>query len=134
MSPEIGINQNEVVVKSGDIRIIKPSPPAIPASEGNHLQVTTGEGISWRQRPAKELLRMAFFALPTAKVLAEGRDSEDLWANIHLNGRPGFETGVNVFGRNPESSSGWGKPVSLRDLADGVVPSESESRRADAVL
>ena len=127
---ELAVNKNESLVESGDIRIIKPNSPAIPASEGSHLQVTTGEQVPWRQRPAKELLRMAFYALPTAKVLAEGRDSEDLWANIHLNSRPPFEGGVNVFGRNPESATGWGKPVTLRDLADGVVP-ESAAKPAE---
>ena len=118
---------SEILGHSGNIKIIRPAPAAIPFSEGIHLQVVDGQNQSWRQREIKDILRMEFFALPAAKVIAEGKFSPDLWANIHLNSYPGFDNGVNVFGRNPKSGTGWGKPVVIRYI--NAEPLEEEMKK-----
>ena len=128
ISPELGINQKDVLATVGDVKIVRPSTSAMPVSEGNHLQVTTREEIPWTQRPAKEIVRMGLFALPTAKVVAEGRFTEELWANIHLNSYPDFDYGVNVYGRNPTSETGWAKPVAIRETLGEEIPSEEKQK------
>lgn len=125
---ELAVNQKESLVESGDIRIIKPNPPAIPLSEGIHLEVTTDQDTPWRQRSPKELLRMGLFALPTAKVVAEGRFTEEFWANIHLNSYPDFDRGVNVYGRNPTSEAGWAKPAVIRETPGESIPIDGKNR------
>ena len=119
--------QTETLAQRGNIRIIKPNPPAIPTSEGTHFQVTTTQGIPWREQAMREISRMAFFALPVASLITQWSHKPDLWANIHLNAN--FNRGVNVFGRRPDSATSWGKPVILRNVTEEVTPENQTSQR-----
>lgn len=103
------------------VEIYHPLRPAIPSQEG--LQLT----IEPRQKddPMGEL-RAAYLGLAGAKVMSEGRYTEEFWANIHKNAHPGTEEGVNVWGRHPQSPEGWGKPVNIRK------PEERENQPLDA--
>lgn len=93
--------------KKFNISIFRPVHPAIPSTEGNHLVLSENNLVKpWPDRNIKENLMLAMFALPVAKIIAEGRYSPDLWANIHFD-----RWGISVYGRNPLSENSWGQPV-----------------------
>ena len=102
--------------QSNEMRVVIPEKTAIPQSEGLHIEVESKKVLQphWLEEDAAEQLRMGYYSLPVAKVLAEGRQTPDFWANIHFNARPGFDRSINVFGRSPESEEAWGKPVKIR--------------------
>ena len=91
------------------IEVYHPTRQAFPKAEGIQLVV----------EPLKDDLlgevRAQFIGLAVGKVIAEGKYTEDFWANIHRNAHPGTEKGINVFGRNPQSEGAWGKPVDIRE-------------------
>lgn len=112
--------------RAGETRIINPAQAAIPRSEGIHLEVRNSGGEKpWAEEDPGTLLRDSYFAIAAAKAVAEGRFTPEQWVNIHLDGQPQFNQGVNVFGRNPESASGWGKPVQFK-------PGEAQLSSAEA--
>lgn len=113
--------------KAGDTRIISPAQAAIPRSEGIHLEVKDSINEKpWVKEDPKKLLRDGYFAIAVAKAVAEGRFTPEQWVNIHLDGQPSFNQGVNVFGRNPESVSGWGKPVQFNPGEAQLPSAEAE--------
>jgi len=107
-----GLVQAKDLGKVGETHVISPSEAAIPRPEGIHLEVKNGLGENpWVEADPKTLIKDGFVAVAVAKAVVEGRFTPEQWVNIHLSGRPDFNRGVNVFGRNPESANGWGKPV-----------------------
>lgn len=118
-----------VLGQIGEIKIVRLSPAAIPLNEGIHLSVENDNDISWRNQPLEEILKNIFFAMNVSKVVCDGRVGSDLWANVMLNSYPGFNKGVNVFGRNPSSNEGWGKPVRIREHGvDDILPDEIKEK------
>lgn len=121
------ITQTVELGKAGDTRIISPAQAAIPRSEGIHLEVRNSGGEKpWTEEDPKTLLRDSYFAVAVAKAVAEGRFTPEQWMNIHLDGRLPFNQGVNVFGRNPESVNGWGKPVQFNPGEDQLSSAEAQ--------
>lgn len=125
---EVPTARQEVLGQAGEIKVIRPDPAAIALSEGVHLEVVGNKDVSWRNQDTKDILKKQFFALPVAKVLSEGRYSSDFWANIHLNSYPNFDTGVNVFGRNPNSDEGWARPVTIREVPSETLPQDEKTQ------
>lgn len=108
-------HNSELLFRDGKVRIQHPLEQAVPIEEGIQLVVDTGRELNRESsEDIPDLLRSAFYALALAKVLAEGRFTEEFWANIHMNSWPGTENSINVFGKNPQSKESWGKPVRLR--------------------
>jgi hypothetical protein len=108
--------------RAGETSINSPARAAIPRSEGIHLEIKNGLGEKpWTESDPKTLLKDCFVAIATAKAVAEGRFTPEQWVNIHLSARPDFNEGVNVFGRNPESVTGWGKPVQFGDSGEAQL-------------
>lgn len=123
------IGTSEVLGEIQDIKVQHPRKQAILLSEGIHLEViNTVDDREWRIKDVRELLKEAFFALPVAKMIAEGRFTEEFWTNIHLNSYPGFDKGWNVFGRNPKSETGWGKPVSIQEVSESDLPLDQKEK------
>lgn len=107
----LGFSPKIELAKVDNAFVIKPKTSAFPIEHGLHLAVKEEEEKEWRNQELTVLLKDLFYSLPVAKTVAEGRFTADLWANIHLSAREGFNQGVNVFGRNPQSEHAWGKPV-----------------------
>lgn len=104
-------------VDGHNIFVIRPSNPSIPLEEGNHFLIPYQEGKLPDQLLAREMLIRAYFAVPVARAIAEGSTSSDQWANIVFDA-----DGVNIFGRNPDSEVGWGKPVvRRRGISDEIT-------------
>jgi len=112
------ISGQEVIFQDDHVRVCHPLPSAIPQTEGIHLAVDSGRDLD-RENPSDtpDLLRSAYYALAVAKIEAEGKYTEDFWANIQMNARPGFDRSINIYGRNPQSTEGWAKPVNIRDAS-----------------
>ncbi len=113
-SAEVAPNVQQAVNlgRVSETQVINPVQAAIPRSEGIHLEVRNSIGEKpWAESDPKILFKDCFVALAAAKAITEGRFTPEQWVNIHLSGRPEFDKGVNVFGRNPDSETGWGKPV-----------------------
>lgn len=101
-------SSKEGLYENDFVEIYHPWEPAIPAAEGLHLVVNPKE-ISIQGE-----LRAAWYSLGVAKDMAEGRFTEDFWANIQKNAYSGIDFGYNVYGRNPQSKESWAKPVNIR--------------------
>lgn len=117
------IQNSEILWTDGRSQVVFPQERGFPISEGEHLQVTLPDKSSWCDMPIKDLLRLFYFSLPVAKVVAEGMMPPDMWANIHTNRQP-YDGGVNVFGRFPSSSDSWGKPVRLHKEQQGEAKAD----------
>ena len=105
----------------------------MPLGEGTHLQVrVVGQENPWFAEPVKVLLKTAFFSLPAAKTIVQSPDLPDLWANVHFNSRPFLNKGMNVYGRNPYSENGLGKPVYIRKIEEEqLTPKTIQRLRTD---
>ncbi|MBM2820354.1 MAG: hypothetical protein HW405_114 [Candidatus Berkelbacteria bacterium] len=91
------------------------------------------EGVQLVVDPKEETVlgeaRAAWFSLAVAKVVAEGRFTEEFWANIQDNAHPGVERGLNVWGRHPQSAEAWGKPVNIREPSEREIQNLDEQER-----
>lgn len=119
---------NTLVWAGKGVRVISPEKPIVPREEGLYFMIgsDTGEG-TWKDRDVKEVLRQTFFALPIARVVAEANSNPDFWVNIQLKSIPGFDSGVNVIGRNPRSETSWAKPP-VKAHVSGVKELGQEDR------
>lgn len=91
----------------------EPERPAISPEDGIHLNITSGEEEPhWLVSP-KKLLQDAIVAIGVAKVVAQGKFTQDFWVNLHMNAYEKFSRGINVYGRNPTSEKAWGRPVEI---------------------
>ena len=114
-------NPNEIW-RSGNISVVRPEKPTIPLQEGNHFVITNDEDKDWSQMDPKLLAKLAYYQVAVANVVAQGRESGDLWANLH------FDRDVSVYGRNPNSEKAWRKPVDKTGAdRNGGAPDLSET-------
>lgn len=90
------------------VDIYHPKKQAIPNEEG--LQIV----VDPLNDDIINKTRAMFFGIGVAKTIAEGKFNKDFWANIHENAHPGTENVIDVFGRDPQSQSAWGKPVNIK--------------------
>lgn len=119
------------ITQVGEFIVEKPKYPAIRPTEGLHFQIREeGEVKNWQYQDPKDITKEALIGLAVGRVVAEGKDSPDMWVNLHLNSRPPFDKTINVFGRNPDSKTGWGRPVVIREHGEAAL----ENSKLDYVL
>ena len=112
--PELEQQPEEMLFENKDVRVVHPVQPAFPTSEGIHLVVEPKKPDVIAESKA------VFYSLGVAKTVAEGKFTPDFWANIHRSGHPGTAKGTNVYGKNPQSVKGWGKPIIIRKPEERV--------------
>lgn len=105
------------------VDIYHPRRQGIPMKEGIQITVDPKE-----TSPLGEA-RTVWFSLAVAKAVAEGKFTEEFWANIQKNAHPGTETGINVWGRHPQSTEAWGKPVAIQRPEDREEQALDERQR-----
>lgn len=113
--------KNQILWDTPKIQVILPLKPVISQKEGIHF-VVSPKSVSkpyWEQERLKPLFECAFFALSLAHLIITDPEIPDFWSNIQWNAFPGFNQGVNVFGRNPASLN-WGKPVEINKNLEKV--------------
>ncbi|MDO8444317.1 MAG: hypothetical protein Q7S80_02335 [bacterium] len=112
----------------GNFELYTPTSGTILRSEGTNLAIKKTGEFDWQKADPEDLVEAATLSLGAAKLLTESGRMPDFWSNIHLNSRAGTTDHLNVFGRNPTSKSGWGKPVNI--VAD-ITVGEEQSITAD---
>lgn len=102
--------------------VVLPPLPSIPPEEGVHCMVTSGHDAG---DPPRAVAARYLLGLGVAKAIAESGITADAWVNTRL------EVGqrLSVYGRTPENSVSWRKPVVTHGRA--VTPLEGEHPSGD---
>lgn len=121
---EVAQKQDQAVLWSSvqqGIDVAVPDTVALPQEEGLHLVVRQKENdLPVLSDNLRSRLRLSYFALPVAKIIAESRFTQDFWANIHID-----RFGVSIYGRNPQAEAAWAKPVNKRSLSSEELAEEA---------
>ena len=106
LGPQEGSPKTNIFWEGKGIRVTMPEKPIVPREEGLSFMVASDNTSgTWKDRDIKDVLRETYYSLPIARILSESLMGgvPDYWANIQLKSANGFEEGVNVIGRNPNS-------------------------------
>lgn len=97
-----------------NVQVGIPKAPIISSSDGTHFFIAHNEINTpfWEVNTLSPIIKSAYWALGVAYMVIQAGSIPDFWVNIQWKAQKLFNQGVNVFGKNPVSST-WGKPVNF---------------------